>query len=57
MSENCWTRIAGGLMVAVGMAIVAAPTAAEMMLAGIDNKVSFAGASTVFGPPGKDLFR
>ena len=55
MSENCWTRIAGGLMVAVGMAIVAAPTAAEMMLAGIDNKVSFAGASTVFGPPGKDF--
>lgn len=55
MSEKNWTRNWSAVTVAMGLALFAAPAAADMMLAGIDNKVSFAGPNTVFGPPGKDF--
>lgn len=55
MSKKSWTRMSGGLAITASIAMCAAPAAADMMLAGVDNKVSFGASGAVFGPPGKDF--
>ena len=44
-----------GCGILAGLVLAAAPAAADLMLAGVDNKVSFGASGVVFGPPGMDV--
>ena len=49
---NTWNRVRVAMALA---AAVSAPAAADLMVAGIDNKVGFDGASVLFLAPGNDV--